>query len=163
MILRDFDPSDAEAVDALGLAAFEQYADKYEDWAGFSAKISHMSSMAETGEIVVASLGAGIVGAVAYFGPQAPKSHFFAPGWAIMRMLVVSPSAQGQGIGRALAQACISKARRDHAPAMALHTSAIMAIALPMYLKMGFKFSSEAPPIHGVPYGVYVMPLTCPA
>ena len=160
MHLRDFHPSDATAVDALGLAAFAQFADQYEDWPGFSAKISHMSSLADTGEITVAASGAHILGAVAYVGPHQPKSHFFEPEWAIMRMLVVSPSARGQGIGRALAQACMAKAQRDKAPVMALHTSTIMSVALPMYLKMGFKLIREAPAIHGVAYGVYAMPLS---
>jgi hypothetical protein len=31
-----------------------------------------------------------------------------------------------------------------------------MTVALPMYRRMGFELASDAPPIHGVPYGVYV-------
>jgi GNAT superfamily N-acetyltransferase len=153
--LRDFQPTDIGAVNALGVAAFEQFASQYEDWPGFRAKIACMSSLAEAGEIIVAASGETVVGAVAYLGPQAPKSSFFPSTWAVMRMLVVCPESRGKGIGRALANACIAKAQRDGADVFGLHTSAIMSVALPMYRSMGFEFVREAPSIHGVPYGIY--------
>ena len=65
----------------------------------------------------------------------------------------------GHGIGRALTEECIRRAERDDAPAIALHTSPIMEVALPMYLRMGFEFVRAVTPIHGVPYGVYRMHL----
>ena len=71
-------------------------------------------------------------------------------------MLVVLPEARGKGIGRVLTEKCLDCARRDHAEAVALHTSQIMQVALAMYLKMGFVFHAAAPDIHGVKYGVYV-------
>lgn len=157
--LRDFQPTDTDAVNALGVAAFEQFASHYEDWPAFKAKIASMSSLAETGEIIVATSGDTIVGAVAYLGPTAPKSTFFPGSWAVMRMLVVCPQARGAGVGRALANGCIAKARRDGAAVFGLHTSPIMSVALAMYRAMGFEFQREAPPINGVPYGIYAMPL----
>lgn len=158
--LRDFCVTDTEALNALGVAAFEQFADAYEDWPGFRAKISAMSTLVSVGEVVVASCGANIVGAVAYIGPHKPKSDFFPVDWAIMRMLVVSPDARGQGIGRSLAQACIERAQRDHAQVLGLHTSPIMSVAMPMYLRMGFTHERDAPAIHGVPYGIYAKRLS---
>jgi GNAT superfamily N-acetyltransferase len=73
-----------------------------------------------------------------------------------MRMLVVAPGARGLGVGRRLAQECIDRARRDRAPVSALHTSALMSVALPMYLRMGFERQADAPDIHGVAYGIYL-------
>lgn len=157
--LHEFRPADAQAVDALGLAAFEQFSALYDDWPGFKAKISTMSSLAQAGEVIVARRGDRIVGGVAYIGPHRPKSDFFPAEWAIMRMLVVSPEARGQGVGRALAQACVQRAQRDDASVIGLHTSPIMSVALPMYLRMGFQLERDAPPIHGVPYGIYAKAL----
>lgn len=162
MQLCDFAPADASAVDALGIAAFEQFSGMYEDWPGFRTKIAAMSSLAVAGEIIVARDGGHIVGAVAYIGPHRPKSALFPPEWAIMRMLVVSPQARGLGAGKALAEACIQRAQRDGARVIGLHTSPIMAVALPMYLRMGFQLEREAPPIHGVPYGIYAKALVEP-
>jgi hypothetical protein len=47
------------------------------------------------------------------------------------------------------------RARRDRAAVIALHTSPIMTVALPMYLRMGFVRLRATPPIFGVEYAVY--------
>jgi len=158
--LRDFQQCDASAVNALGIAAFEQFANHYQDWPAFQKKIACMAALAEAGEIIVATTDEAIVGAIVYLGPQAPKSEFFPSSWAVMRMLVVSPQCRGQGLGHALAQACFAKAQRDGAEVFGLHTSPIMSVARAMYLRMGFKFVREAPSIHGVEYGIYAKHLT---
>lgn len=151
-VLRDFEQRDAMQVNALALRAFEQFKDAYQDWPAFQAKIGNMSALAEVGEVIVAEMEGRIVGvgAVAYVGPGAPKAAFFRPDWAIMRMLVVDPDFRGLGIGRALAEECLRRARRDRATVFALHTSERMQVALPMYQRMGFKWASSAPAIHGI-------------
>jgi ribosomal protein S18 acetylase RimI-like enzyme len=68
----------------------------------------------------------------------------------------VTPKARGFGIGHRLAEECIRRAQRDEAPLLALHTTPIMQVALPMYERMGFRFHGEAPTIFGVPYGIYI-------
>lgn len=157
--IRDFRPDDTQLVNALALEAFAQYQDAYQDWPVFQSKIANMAQLADTGEIIVADRGGQLLGAVAYVGPGAPKANFFQPEWPIMRMLVVAPQARGLGIGRALAEECLRRAKRDRAPCFALHTSSIMNVALPMYQRMGFQWIAATPPIHGVEYGVYVKPL----
>ena len=74
-------------------------------------------------------------------------------------MLVVDPEFRGKGIGRALSKECIARAKRDGSPIIALHTSPIMTVALPMYLRMGFVKAYDAPPIFGVAYAVYTKSL----
>lgn len=158
-VIREYLPSDSTQVNALALRAFEQFKDAYHDWPAFQAKIRNMSALVDAGEIIVAEVEGQIVGAVAYVGPGAPKAEFFRPEWPIMRMLVVAPGSRGRGIGRALAQECLRRAKRDGASVFALHTSELMQVALPMYQRMGFKRVSGAPAIHGVEYGVYVKEL----
>ncbi|MGE5386704.1 MAG: GNAT family N-acetyltransferase [Betaproteobacteria bacterium] len=155
--LRDFSAHDTAEVNALAVSAFAQYREDYADWPAFRTRIADMAALADAGELIVAEDDAGsLVGAVAYIGPHQPKSDIFAPEWPIMRMLVVSPAARGLGVGRALALECLARAERDQAAVFALHTSEIMAVALPMYRRMGFNFLREAPAIHGVPYGIYI-------
>lgn len=156
MFIREFKPADALTVNGLALMAFEQFRNAYKDWLGFRAKIAGMSSLADTGELLVAEIDGQIVGAVAYVGPGKPKADFFQREWPIMRMLVVAPDFRGRGIGRALAEACLSLAKRDGARFFALHTSEIMHVALPMYRRMGFEKVSDAPAINGVVYAVYL-------
>lgn len=154
--IREFDPADALTVNVLALKAFEQFQNAYNDWPAFKEKIAEMSSLAGVGELLVAEIDKRIVGAVVYIGPGMPKSDFFRPEWPIMRMLVVLPDARGQGLGRALAEECLRRAKRDKAQVFALHTSEIMRVALPMYLRMGFQKVFQAPSIDGVEYGVYL-------
>jgi GNAT superfamily N-acetyltransferase len=161
MLIRSFEPSDAEALNAVALAAFEQYRGVYSDWETLSRGVGSMAALSEGGEIVVAEDGAGtIVGGVAYFGPGAgPRADFFEPHWPIVRMLVVDPDARGKGIGGQLTEECIARARRDGADVVALHTSPAMEVALAMYLKMGFALERKVPDRMGVPYGLYLMQL----
>jgi GNAT superfamily N-acetyltransferase len=159
VLLRDFAAIDQARVDQLALEAWEQYREQYSDWDTFRQRISAMSDLAATGEIIVAVVAGRIEGAVAYVGPGKPKSDMFRPEWPIMRMLVVSPAARGLGLGRALARACISRARRDGADVFALHTSDMMTVALPMYLRMGFERVGPAPTMFGVPYSIYLKSL----
>lgn len=161
MRLRPFAPTDADAVNAVALAAFAQYRGVYSDWEALSRGVGSMASLAEGGEIIVAEDAAGsIVGAVAYFGPHsAPRADFFAPEWPIIRMLVVDPAARGQGVGRRLTEECVESARRDGATTIALHTSPAMEVALAMYLRMGFRLERKVPDRFGVPYAVYLKAL----
>jgi ribosomal protein S18 acetylase RimI-like enzyme len=158
-MLRDYRQDDAEAIVRVALAAFAQFEQDYSDWPMFTANVAKMPELSKTGEIIVAEDGGQIVGAVAYVGPQAPKAAFFDPAWPVIRMLVVDPAARGKGIGRQLTEECLRRAERDQSQVIALHTTPIMTVALPMYLRMGFTRVRDAPDILGVPYAVYVKAL----
>jgi len=157
--VRDYRETDASHVDRVALVAFAQFSSQYSDWPAMAAAVGQMSALASAGEIVVAEHEGRIVGAVAYIPPGRPKATYFQQSWPIMRMLVVEPSAKGNGLGRALTDECLRRARRDVSPVIALHTRPIMTIALPMYIRMGFKLQHEAPSIYGVPYAVYLLRL----
>jgi ribosomal protein S18 acetylase RimI-like enzyme len=158
--IRPFSPADAEAVNAVALAAFAQYEGVYSDWDSLTRSVGAMAGLADQAEIVVAEESGTIVGAVAYVPPGAsPRADFFEPTWAIVRMLVVDPSARGRGLGRRLTEACLERARRDGAATLALHTSPAMEAALALYLKMGFDLERPLPDRFGVPYAVYRMEL----
>ncbi|SCB55959.1 Ribosomal protein S18 acetylase RimI [Bradyrhizobium shewense] len=158
-MLRDYQPADADAIVRVALAAFAEFEQHYSDWPLFTANVAKMPQLAKAGEIIVAEDGGEIVGAVAYVGAQAPKPEFFDPAWPVIRMLVVDPCARGKGVGRQLTEECLRRAERDRSPVIALHTTQIMTVALPMYLRMGFAKVSDAPDILGVPYAVYVKAL----
>jgi len=157
--LRDYEDADAENLNRLAVSAFEQFRHLYEDWPAMLAGLSKTSALSASGEIIVAELQRKFAGAVAYFGPDSQKAAFFDQRWPIIRMLVVDPAFRGKGIGRALSDECIARAKRDGSPIIALHTSPIMSVALPMYLRMGFVKAYDAPPIFGVAYAVYTKTL----
>lgn len=155
--ISNFTPHDSKELANLAVAAFEQYKDIYDDRDVFISRIAAMPSLAKNSEIITAKIDDELVGAVAYVPPHKPRAEFFEPDWAVIRMLVVAPKARGQGIGKALTQECIERAKRDGAKTIALHTSEVMQTALAMYLKMGFEYKKEAPNIFGVEYGIYTL------
>jgi ribosomal protein S18 acetylase RimI-like enzyme len=157
--IRDYREADGPALNEVALAAFEQFKDQYSDWPAMAASVSRMSDLASTGEVILAEIKGRIVGGVAYIPGGKPKRAYFDQSWSIIRMLVVDPISRGMGLGRALTEECIRRARRDQAPLIALHTTPIMTVAQPMYLRMGFKLLRDAPAIYGVPYAVYTMTL----
>ena len=158
--LRAFADSDATEVNDLAAATFEQFRSEYSDWPAMEAGLRRMSTLSEIGEIIVAASQGRIIGAAAYVPPGRSKAPFFDQSWPIIRMLVVEAAARGNGVGRALTEACINRARRDRSAVIALHTSPIMSIALPMYLRMGFRRVKEALSLYGVPYAVYLKHLS---
>jgi ribosomal protein S18 acetylase RimI-like enzyme len=157
--IRDYEDADAPALNRVALAAFTEFKDQYSDWPAMAASVSRMSELASTGEIVLAEIDGHVAGAVAYVPAGKPKANYFDQSWPIIRMLVVDPASRGRGLGRLLTEECIRRARRDQGSLIALHTTPIMAVALPMYLRMGFKMLRAAPRIHGVPYAIYTMAL----
>jgi len=157
--IRDYRSSDADEVNRIAVAAFGQFRDHYQNWPAMLAGLSKTSSLSDAGELVVAEYRDRLAGAVVYVGPNATKAPFFDQAWPIIRMLVVDPVDRGKGLGHALTSECLARAKRDRSPIIALHTSPIMTVALPMYLKMGFTKAYNAPPIHGVPYAVYTKAL----
>jgi ribosomal protein S18 acetylase RimI-like enzyme len=159
VFVRDFRAADAPKLNGVALAAFIQFKDQYSDWPAMAAGVSKMSELAESGEIIVAEDGNQILGGVVYVPGGKPKAAYFDQSWPIIRMLVVDPDGRGRGIGRRLTEECIERARRDGAPLIALHTTPIMAVAQPMYLRMGFELVRNSPPIFGVPYDIYVKSL----
>jgi len=158
--IRDYISTDAQALNETVLQAFKQFSSEYNEWENFCKRIGSMSSLSEESEIIVAEFGGEFSGAVAYYSPGKDSTGYFPNQWASIRLLVVSPGSRGNGIGRALMDECISRAKRDSAQAIGLHTSIIMKVALSMYRRMGFEKIKDIPAIHGVPYSIYKLPLT---
>lgn len=158
-MIRDYVPADRAAVNAVALAAFAQYAGDYADWPTFSAGIARMADLAADGDLLVAERAGRVAGAVVHVGPGRPRSAIFPGDWSVIRMLVVDPAARGHGIGRALVAAALERARLAGAPAVGLHTSPIMASALRLYEAIGFVREHDLPPIRGLPYARYMLPL----
>jgi len=158
-MIRDYRPSDQEALSQLALKAFEQYRDRYQPWEEFSAKIAGWTNLAETAQLILGEEDGTPLGAVALVPPNSTPNSHFPPDWAAIRMLVVDPVHRGRGIGKRLTEECLQRARALNCTTIGLHTSPIMEVALAMYLKMGFIKEKDIAPIHQVAYGVYRLKL----
>jgi GNAT superfamily N-acetyltransferase len=81
-----------------------------------------------------------LLGGVTYVGDQAsPAAEFGEPAAAGIRMLAVSPAAQGRGVGEALSRACVERARAAGKARVRLHSATWMTTAHRLYERLGFE------------------------
>jgi len=149
LTIRDARANDLDAVSALLIDAYAQYmppplktltAEERAGWESYRRNIADVWSRAPISSTIVAERDGILVGSVNYYAPgQADSMDSGWPdGWASIRLLAVSPRARGLGIGRALMDECLRRARADGATTMGLHTTKLMDIARAMYLRLGF-------------------------
>ena len=98
-------------------------------------------------EQIVAERDGELVGSVMLY-PPAVSAYGDIGGsplasWPELRLLAVSPSARGLGIGRALVDACVERARALGATHLGLHTSMSMRAAMQLYMGLGFVRAPE--------------------
>ena len=80
-----------------------------------------------------------LLGTVTYVPGPGAYSESEKEDEAGFRMLAVAPWAQGRGVGRALVQACIDRARGDGRRGIAILTRPSMRTAHALYESMGFE------------------------
>jgi predicted N-acetyltransferase YhbS len=138
--VREATPADHPAVrDVLG-AAYRQYETVLPPGAfdPYLADILDLDGRAATSELLVAELDGRVAGAVTFYPDAAAEGLGWPAGWAGLRALGVDPAARGQGVGRALMDACLGRARQAGAEVLCLHSAAFMTHAVAMYEAMGF-------------------------
>jgi len=127
---------------ALGEVTVRAYADRLSPAdAEYVAELRDVGSRAAAVPVLVAVDGDGrVLGGVAYVpGPGTPLSEGERDGEAGIRMLAVDPPVAGRGIGRALAVACVNRARAEGRTGMTLYTLPTMTVAHRLYESLGFR------------------------
>ena len=110
-------------------------------WRRYLVSMADAAGRAADGCLLVAVEDGRVVGTVTlYLGPG---SEQWRPDDAMFRFLAVDPAARGRGVGRALFQACLDRARAAGKRRMALHTTEWMATARAMYERAGFSREPE--------------------
>jgi GNAT superfamily N-acetyltransferase len=141
--IRDAREADRDMIQSVTLSAYEQYAAiMKENWKYYRENILETLADPKPAEQIVAEAEHGLVGTVLMY-PAGTKLH--GPDGKLVslevpevRLLAVAPTARGQGIGVALMQECVRRARQSGAAALGLHTTDMMQVAMRMYEKMGF-------------------------
>ncbi len=111
-----------------------------DDLGWYGAELRDVAGRAERAEIIIAELDNQIVGSLAYHHDYASEVKSGNPeGCAGFRVLATDPSCQGLGIGSALTQWCIDRARADGRVALVLNTTDYMKAAQRLYRRLGFE------------------------
>jgi GNAT superfamily N-acetyltransferase len=104
----------------------------------YAAILRRTAERAATAEVLVAASPDTLLGSLTYVPGPGPQASIAVDGEAEFRTLVVAPEAQGHGVGRALVQWCIDRARTDGKAALVLSTMPWMTVAHGLYERMGF-------------------------
>lgn len=111
------------------------------------ANIGRFSEKKDAAVLVALTGENELAGGVVYFGDM---SEYGSGGTATqeknasgIRLLAVDPKFRGMGVGRALTDACIERARRRGNANVVLHTTAAMQTAWKMYENLGFRRAED--------------------
>ncbi len=126
-------------IEAAGRVVAAAYVDSGFGDEYYQAVLLDARSRAEQAELLVAvDEAGGVLGTVTYTRAGGELAEVSRPGEAEFRMLGVDPAAQGRGVGEALVLACVARARRDGASAVAICTMDLMQGAQRIYGRLGF-------------------------
>ena len=144
--IRDARVDERDAVRDLTVRAYSVYATVMEPaaWAGLDRAV-RQALESETAERIVADDHGTLIGSVMLFPADTASYGEFTGSLPApeLRLLAVPTTAQGRGVGRALVEECIRRARASGVAAIGLHTSKSMATARDLYRRMGFERAPE--------------------
>src|SRR4051794_31835351 len=125
--IRDARPDEHEAITALTIAAYRQYATIMGPlaWEGLDRAVRAALATTDSVERIVAENDGEIVGSVLLF-PAAVQAYDFIDARVAapeLRLLAVADGWRGKGIGEALVNECVRRARASGASELGLHTS----------------------------------------
>lgn len=138
--------------------------------AGGSGEVGGLSGSGRTGDAGGTGSPGGpgstggpgeVLGTVTVVLPGTPYSEVSAPGEIEFRMLAVSRSARGRGVGEALVRAVFDRARAVGASRVVLSSSTHMLAAHRLYERLGFVRQPERDwsPLPGVELVAYTCPV----
>ncbi len=135
--IRPVRPEEYELVGELTVAAYRTLEVDHL-FGGYDTDIRDVATRVKDATVLVAVTAGDVVGAVTYVDSEG--SHWLEwteTGDVQFRLLAVSPTAQGGGIGEALARACMDRAAATGRP-LVIHTTRWMPAAQRLYDRLGF-------------------------
>ena len=137
MVIRTVLPSEYEIAGELTVEAYRTLGDAGGEL--YERELRDIAGRRASSEILVAEVGGRIVGCVTFVDGLKPLSEVDDPDAATVRMLGVAAEARGRGVGEALMQECIDRARRSGRKRVRLHTRTFMTSAQRLYERLGFR------------------------
>jgi ribosomal protein S18 acetylase RimI-like enzyme len=134
-----------EEYEAVGRVTVQAYAGLVASDQEYVDELRMAAHRAEHTELLVAvdEVSGEVLGTVAFVVPGSAYAEVSREGEGEFRMLAVSPAARGRGIGEALVEACLERARRHGFAAVVISTVWDMRAAHRLYARMGFHRAPE--------------------
>lgn len=169
MNIRDARPDERPAIEAVTVAAYQQYEPLMPaHWEWYRRNIVATVAAPEPGAQIVAEHDGRLVGAALLYPAGSVfrgRGAAFTLAWPEVRLLAVAPPARGLGIGEGLMHECARRARQAGAAALTLHTTDMMRAAMRLYERLGFERAPELDlePAPGITAKGYRLDLARPA
>jgi GNAT superfamily N-acetyltransferase len=130
---------------ALGELTVEAYRTVGETDEGYFPELRDVAERAAVVPVLVAvdERTGAVIGGVTYIPGPGPYHEGEFGEAASFRMLAVAPEARRRGVGRALVEACIERARSEARRGIAIFTRPVMTQAHVLYASMGFRRTPE--------------------
>ncbi len=142
--IRDAVPGDRDTIRDVIIASFAQYATTLSTWDMYREYLLTTFDQDRTAERLVAEKDGMIIGSVFLFPAKPPGDTNPTRGpLPEVGMLAVAPEARGQGVGNALLDECLRRARRAGGSTIGLHTMDVMGGAVRLYERRGFVRAPE--------------------
>lgn len=166
MLIRPIKPEEYERAGELVVAAYRNLPDR-ELSADYAAELADVGRRAQGAEVLVAvsqepETEDELLGCATLVSDASSEwAELLEAGEAEIRMLAVLPAAQRRGVGRALVDTCISRARALGMDAVLLHTTPWMHSAHRLYEAVGFERfpARDWQPVPEVPLIAYRLPI----
>lgn len=161
--IREARDDELDSVASLLVDAYAEYAARMspDAWASFAQEIGNVRGRTLEADVIVAERQGRLVGSVTLF------SHHrgVASGTVGVRLLAVPPDERGTGVGRALMDYAIERARSEGQERVVLTVSQEMESARDLYEKLGFlrEPSLDHEPAPGLRLEGYALELSQPA
>ena len=159
VVIRQADDDELDDVASLIVDAYAEYAAHMspDAWSTFANEIANVRGRMTDAELLVAEADGRIVGSITMFSGWRGTQE----GAAGLRLLAVPPENRGSGVGRALMEACIERARQAGKHRIILTTTQEMAIARDLTESLGFlrEPGLDTEPAPGVRYRGYALTL----
>jgi GNAT superfamily N-acetyltransferase len=137
MEVRPVQPDEYALAGRIVVSAYESLPGKHTT-GGYAELLADVGRRAAEATVLVA-VGPELLGCVTFVpDTSSPWAELLEPGESGVRMLGVEPSAQGRGVGRALLNGCIDRARHLGRAGLVLHSTPWMEAAHHLYETAGF-------------------------
>lgn len=137
--IRRAEPRELQTALELITEAYEEFGPHLtpEFAAGFNNDAASVLNDPQT-EVLVAEVDGRLGGTIAFY-PDGPDYNEAVPAdWSCLRTLAVLPAHRGRGVGRALMQDAVGRARRLGRARVLLHTLPFMKPAIRLHESLGF-------------------------
>lgn len=158
-VIREAREDEYDTIASLIVDAYAEYAAHMspDAWSGFGNEIANVRGRTNDSTLFVAEVDGRIAGSITMFSGWRGTQE----GSAQVRLLAVPPENRGSGVGRALMEACIERAKSDGKQRLVLTTTQEMAIARELTERLGFVRAPglDHMPAPGVHYQGYELKL----